>query len=61
MKGKCLIRDEYLNKPAPIVSDFVEESPIKGMANFVLDLRSDVQKPNWSTIMIFPWCGKDIV
>ena len=39
---KMPIRDESLNKPAPIISDFVEESLISGIVDFVLDLRSDV-------------------
>ena len=60
-EGKMPIRDESLNKPAPIVSDFVEESPIKGTIDFVLDLKLDVQKSNGSIVMIFPWCAKDIV
>lgn len=55
------IRDESLNNLDPIILSFLEESPINGMVDFVLDLKSHVQKSNWSTVMIFPWCGKDIV
>lgn len=39
----------------------MDEFPINGMVDYVLDLKSDVKKSNWSTVMIFPWCGKDIV
>ena len=45
-EGKTPIRDESLNKPTPIISGFVEESPINGMIDSVLDLKSDVQKSN---------------
>ena len=60
-EGKTPIRDESLNNPAPIILGFEEESLINGMVYFVLVLRSDVQKSNWSTMTIFPWCGKDMV
>ena len=45
-EGKTHIRDESLNDPASIVSGFEEESPINGMVDYVLVLRSDVQKSN---------------
>ena len=45
-EGKMPIRDEYLNNPAPIILGFEEDSPINGMVDFVLVLRSDVQKSN---------------
>ena len=60
-EGKMPIRDESLNKPAPIFSYFLEESPIKGTIDSVLDLKLDVHESKWSTIIIFPWCGKYIV
>ena len=38
-KGKIPIKDESLNKPASIFSYFMEESPIKGTFELVLDLK----------------------
>lgn len=60
-EGKTPIRDESLNKPTPIILGFEEESLINGMVDYVLVLRPDVQKSNWLTVTIFPWCGKEIV
>ena len=60
-EGKIPIRDESLNNPAPIISGFEEESLINGMVDFVLVLRSDMQKSKWSIVTIFPWCGKEMV
>ena len=57
-EGKMPIRDESLNKPAPIIYGFVKESPTNGIVVIVLVLRSYVQKSNWSIVTIFPWCGK---
>lgn len=46
-KGKIPINDESLNNHiSPIVSHFMEESPIKGTFESVLDLKSDVHKSN---------------
>lgn len=62
-EGKMPIKDESLNKLAPIVSYFMEESTIKGALESVLDLKLNVHKSNRSTIMIFflhvenIWCG----
>ena len=58
---KMPIRDESLNNWAPIISNFEEESPTNGMVVSVLVLRSVVQKSKWSTMTIFPWCGKEMV
>ena len=58
---KIPIRDVSLNNPAPVISGFEDESPINGMVYSVLVLRLDVQKSNWSTVTIFPWCGKEMV
>ena len=41
-EGKIPIRDESLNKPTPIVSNFVEESPIKGIIYSILYIKLDV-------------------
>ena len=60
-EGKNPIRYESLNNPSLIISGFEEESPINRMVDFVLVLRSDVHKSNWSTVTIFPWCGKEMV
>lgn len=38
-EGKMSIRDESLNKPSLMVSYFIEEMPIKGKFNSVLDLK----------------------
>lgn len=41
-EGKMPIRDDSLSNPSPIISGFEEESPINGMVDSVLVLRSDV-------------------
>ena len=61
VEGKTPIRDESSNNPTPIISGFEEELLINGMVDYVLVLKLDVQKSNWSTVMIFPWCGKEMV
>ena len=60
-EGKTPIRDESLNNLAPIISNLEEESPTHGIVVSVVVLRSVVQKSNWSTMTIFPWCGKEMV
>ena len=60
-EGKMPIRDESLNNPAPIISGLEEESPTNGIIVSVVVFRSVVQKSNWSTVTIFPWCGKEMV
>lgn len=45
-KRKIPIIDESLNKLAPIVSYFMDESPTKGTFDSVLDLKSVVYKSN---------------
>ena len=60
-KGKIPIKDESLNKPTLTVSYLMEESPIRGTFESVLGHMSNVQKSNWSTMMIFPSWGKHIV
>ena len=60
-KGKAPIRDESLKILALIISSFGEELLINGMVDYVSILRSDMQKSNWSIVIIFRLFGKEIV
>ena len=48
VREKIPIKDESLNKLTLTVSYLMEESQITGTFKSVLDLKSDVQKSNWS-------------